>query len=245
MRWLRDFGLGLDNNVDSLLSFQPPPGDLWNPALNRSDWIPNDLLCDLNIASLKLPALPWTANVRMPFAPPAGLLRCLSDNTQLRTIDWSGARVFSPGMLAGLITTRFVALELDLESLYGGVVPVPFDFFSTLPASVSVSSGCGSSCGRIASRCPYFVDGACQLCPLGSFSRAQTSGAYSFAFCSTSVCALPGHYCNEATSNSSDPIPYASGSYQSHPNQGSCFVCPAGPIAAAATRARCDAATAG
>ena len=215
MSWLRD--LGLDGGS---VAFLPPPAGLWNPALNRSDWIPNDLFCDLTIMSLNLPALPWTADLRMPFPPPAGLLRCPSASSRLFSLDLTAVRFFSSDLLDGLTSTREINLQLDLDSLYGGVRPVPVGFFDPLPASVTVSGGCGSSCDRIASKCPYFIDGECRPCPPGSFTRALFS---TYAYCS--VCPV-GSHCNSTVSL--EPIPCPRGSYQPQSGQSGCLLCPVG-----------------
>ena len=224
MRWLRDVGLGGSGRA---LSFIPPPLDLWNPALNRSDWASSDLLCDIDIATITLPALPFandSSGLRMPFAPSAGLLQCLSSSTQLTTINWQAARFFSSSMLTGLASNRWITLQLDLESLYGGMRPVPIGFLDPL-SGVTVKGDCGQSCARISSQCPYFVDGVCQLCPLGSFERLL-QGQY--AYCS--VCPV-GSYCDAAISLS--PIPCPLGSFQPLLGQSaksSCQACPTGPV---------------
>ena len=218
MRWLRNFRL-----VGSAhLSFQPPPLALWNPSLNRSDWAPTDLLCDLDIAYYVMPALPYSADstgLRIPFAPPAGLLQCTSSSTQITSVDWSAARLFTSNMLIGLPSTRAITLQLDVDALYGGVRPVPVGFFDPLSAAIPVTGSCGQSCARIASRCPYFVDGACQSCPLGSFRRFH--GQY--AYCS--VCPV-GSFCDSAVSADSNPC--GRGSYQHESGQSACLLCPQG-----------------
>ena len=223
MRWLRDVGLA----GGSALSFQPPPLDLWNPALNRSDWTPTDLLCDLDIGVFTMPALPFagdTNGLRMPFSPPDGLLQCLSSSTQLTTINWQAARFFSSNMLVGLPSNP-ISLQLNVESLYGGVRPVPVGFFDPLPPTVTVQGDCGSSCARISSRCPYFAGSVCQLCPLGSFKRVFRG---QYAYCS--VCPV-GSFCDAALSIS--PIPCPLGSFQPLLGQSaknSCQACPTGPV---------------
>jgi len=57
LRSLRDVGL---DGTGTTVSFLPPPLDLWNPALNRSDWAPTDLLCDIAPGTFRMPALPFT-----------------------------------------------------------------------------------------------------------------------------------------------------------------------------------------
>jgi hypothetical protein len=149
----------------------------------------------------------------------------LSNSTQLTTIDWQAARFFSSSMLTGLSTSRSIALQLNLESLYGGVRPVPVGFFDPLSPSITVSGGCGQSCARLSSQCPYFVDGVCQSCPLGSFKRVLQS---QYAYCS--VCPV-GFYCDAALSLS--PLSCPRGSFQPLLGQGaksSCQACPTGPV---------------
>ena len=219
MRSLRDVGFA---GASRALSFQPPPLDLWNPALNRSDWVRTDLLCDLDISSYTLPALPFAddaSGLRMPFAPPTGLLRCSSTSTQITSVDWTAARLFTSTMLAGLPSTRGVDLRLHIEALYDSVQPVPVGFFDPLSSSIPVSGSCGQSCARLASRCPYFVDGVCRLCPMGSFKRFH--GQY--AYCS--VCPI-GSFCDSAVS--ADSIPCGRGSYQHESGQNVCLLCPRG-----------------
>ena len=222
LRWLRDVGL---SGPSKSLVFQPPPLDLYNPALNRSDWAPTDLLCDLDLRSYTLPALPytndtWTSGLRMPFPPPGGLLHCLSDVSDLQAVDWSAARFFSSDMLADLSTVETVALTLDLEALYGGVRPVPAGFFDPLQSTVSVQGQCASSCARVAMQCPFFVRGTCQPCPPGFFKRI-IQGQY--AYCS----ACPaGSYCDSAVS--ANPVICPRGSYQHERGQTSCLLCSAG-----------------
>ena len=230
MRWVRDIGL---NGPGTTITFPSPPLDLWSPALNRSDWLPTDLLCDIDVARYTLPTLPYaddSTGLRMPFSLPAGLLRCLSNSTQLNTIDWQAARFFSSNMLIELPANHTITLKINTEALYGGVRPVPVGFFDPLSPSITVSGICGQSCARIASQCPYFVDGACQLCPLGSFKRVravldQLNVPGPHAYCS--ACPL-GSYCDSTISP--DPIPCPAGSYANSTGLGRCTPCPAGSI---------------
>ena len=240
MRWLRDVGL---NGGSGSLTFQPPPLGLWSPALNRSDWVPTDLFCDINIASYTLPALPYAdeaSGLRMPFPPPAGLLHCLSDDSNLFSMDWRAARFFSSDMLVNVSITRAVTMWFNLDALYGGVRPVPLGFFDPLERlpSFGVWGECASSCVNIASRCPYIVGGVCQPCPLGWFSRTIQE---QFAYCS--LCPV-GHYCDSAIS--SDRIPCPLGTYHSLTGQSalsSCQICPAGKFAEAGWTSCADCAT--
>lgn len=211
----------------SSFSFLPPPMDMWHPALNRTDWMPPDLFCDLGVDYDKytLPALPFasgTSTLRMDFPPPAGLMQCVSESALLASIDWRAARSFSADMLVGMATTRSVQLLLHAESLYDGMRPIPLGFFDPLPPSVTIQGSCRFSCAeRIAAKCPYFVDGGCRPCPPGSHKRVIQN---TYAYCSP--CPI-GSHCNSDVSV--DPIACPCGTFQPERGQTRCLLCPAGP----------------
>ena len=229
MRWLNFVGLRQQ------LVMQGPTFGLWNPALNRSDWVPADLLCDVDVNHITMPALPYTdggvASAQMTFPPPDGMLSCLPRKTYLTTIDWTAAKFFTSGTLAGFTgRASVVALTFNGDALYAGITPVPLGFFDDSFSSLNPSAnGCTSACARINSRCPYIVNGVCERCPLGYWARGITNNQYWYC----SACTI-GSFCNSTLTQqlNMDDLPFACplGTFQSEIAQSSCSLCPQGQL---------------
>lgn len=68
---------------------EAPRLNIWNAAaLNRSDWMPMDLLCPLRVHTIFVPALPMAdragyGGVELPYLPPGGLIACLDPHSSL------------------------------------------------------------------------------------------------------------------------------------------------------------------
>lgn len=193
----------------SSLTFAPPPMQLWNAALNQSNWVDPQLFCDtgFNAPFLAMPALPFNATSapsvpRFPFPPPSGMLSCLRNMTQLTTLDWSSLTLFPSDLLRGMNTPLgpSVSLLLNIDLLVGTDAPVPPGFFDDRPLSWSVPIGCDenwlpSTCARVASSsaCPYIVSGVCQPCPPGYSRQALGTTNNYIGFCASCP---RGYYCN-------------------------------------------------
>jgi hypothetical protein len=162
--WFNQVGFGV--NPASSIGYVSPPFSLYHSILNRTDWVDVDLLCDISVGSYTLPALP----VEFPFAPPSGILACLSSKSLVSYVAVISL-VQSSGMLTGLSTSNAVELWLNGDALYGGDLPVPVGIFDSLPTSVVpfVQGACGTVCQqRILFCAAYVVNGQALQCPPGS-----------------------------------------------------------------------------
>ena len=237
MRWLSLVGFS-GPSMD--LAMQAPTFALWNPALNRSDWAPQNLLCDLNVRNIVMPALPYTdggnSSAQMSYPPPDGMLGCLARKSNLKSLDWVGAKHFSSGTLGGFggstaagTSGPQVSLALDGDALYGPIYPVPPAFFDDAYNALAPTITCtgAAACDRIASHCPYIVNGVCQLCPLGYWPRGMTGNI--FWYCS--ACTV-GSFCNSTLAQQLQvedvPFPCPLGTFQSATAQATCTLCPRG-----------------
>jgi hypothetical protein len=143
LRWFKQVGFVPGNYPSGTLTYQVPTFKLWNPALNQSDWLPVDLLCNSVLSAVSMPALPWTGGNRtmgaqMPYAAPAGLFDC-APASGITLVDWSTATLFSEGMWRHWTGNFF---SINMLALYGstqGVTNLPRGFFD--PIGVHTPAG--------------------------------------------------------------------------------------------------------
>jgi hypothetical protein len=208
----------------------------WDSALSPTSW-PSDLLCDLLQTTtitidftipMEAPGSPNSAPV--PSVPlhhiPASVFSCLAgaEGGSLLTLDVSRSMMpAAANFLAGLSTPRFHAI-LDLNSLYGGDLPVPPAFYDDLDtATAIVSLPAGVTMEVSSTSCAYQQDHVCQPCPAGYWT-AQTqltsAGSSQFSYCSS--CTI-GHSCNFTAVYGTRPSPCAAGFYQPNLAQPNCL----------------------
>jgi hypothetical protein len=207
------------------LAYQDPAYQLWNPALNTSNWVDVNLLCDAYVTGLTLPALPYTDGgsfgAQMSFPPPDALLQCL--RYTVVSLSWAAASLFHSRMLSALASSRVLTLTLDLDALFGAILPVPLGLFDGVPAYVKVPviGWCTTACARIALQQPFIVNGVAQPCPVGYAGKNGT--ASQLAYCSACD---KGYKCN--MTEKSLPMACPPGQFQPNIAEFDCLLCPKG-----------------